>query len=67
MKKNPANIKVEILSDFLLSFNKLIPTKVLQSPKHIKINGKQSLGFELLAIKFNDKIGNIIAKTKLII
>ncbi|AGX42287.1 hypothetical protein CLSA_c12840 [Clostridium saccharobutylicum DSM 13864] len=60
-------MKLEILSNFLLSFNKLMPRKVLQSPKHIKINGKQSLGFELLSIKFNDKIGNVIAKIKLII
>lgn len=41
INKKPASIKLEILKIFLLAFNKLIPSSVLQNPKQIKIKGKK--------------------------
>jgi len=65
MNKKPASIKLEILKIFLLAFNKLIPRKVSQNPKQIKINGKKWLGSDLLIIIFKENRGKSIAKLRL--
>jgi len=54
-----------MLRNFLLAFNKLIPRKVSQKPKQIKINGKKLSGSDLLIIIFNENRGKSIAKLKL--
>jgi len=54
-----------MLKTFLLAFNKLIPSKVSQKPKQIKINGKKWFGSDLLIIIFKENKGNSIAKLKL--
>ena len=54
-----------MLRIFLLAFNKLIPRKVSQKPKQIKINGKKLFGSDLLIIIFNENRGKSIAKLKL--
>lgn len=41
INKKPASMKLEILRIFLLEFNKLIPSRVSQNPKQIKINEKK--------------------------
>lgn len=58
-------MKLEKLKIFLLAFNRLIPSKVSQNPKQIKINGKKSFGFDLVTIIFKENKGNNIAKLKL--
>jgi len=65
INKKLASIKLETLRIFLLAFNKLIPSKVSQKPKQIKINGKKLLGLDLLAIIFKENKGKSIAKLKL--
>lgn len=54
-----------MLRNFLLAFNKLIPRKVSQKAKQIKIKGKKLFGSDLLIIIFNENRGNSIAKLKL--
>ena len=65
MNKKLASIKLEMLKNFLLAFNKLMPSKVSQKPKQIKINGKKLLGSDLLIIIFKENTGKNIAKLKL--
>jgi hypothetical protein len=67
MNKKPASMKLEILRIFFLAFNKLIPIKVSQNPKHMKINGKNLFGSDLLTIKFIENRGKNTPKLKLII
>lgn len=67
MNKKPARRKLEILKNFFLAFNKLIPSKVSQNPKHIKINGKNLFGSDLLTIRFKESRGKNTPKLKLII
>lgn len=66
INKKPASIKLEILKIFLLAFNKLIPSSVLQNPKQIKIKGKKWSGSDLSSIIFKENKGSNIAKLKLI-
>ena len=56
-----------MLRIFLLAFNKLMPSKVSQNPKQIKINGKKLFGSDLLIIIFKENKGKSIAKLKLMI
>lgn len=56
---------MEILKAFLLEFNKIMPTKVSQKARAVKINGKKVFGSESLEIRFNVIIGKNNASVKL--
>lgn len=60
-----ANIKLQKLNVFLLSFSRLIPTIVLHNPIQTNIRGKYLLGFKLLVIILREKIDNDTAKSML--
>lgn len=57
MKKNPASIKLEIPSNFLLSFNKSIPAKLLTIPIIENITGNILFELHLLESRFIVIIG----------
>lgn len=57
IKKNPANIKLEKLNNFLLLFNRIIPAKLLIIPIIENITGNKLLELHLLNNKFTVIIG----------
>ena len=67
INRKVASMKLDILKSNLLSFNKLIPSKVSQKPKQAKIKGKKILGSDLFIIIFKENKGKRIPKLKLII
>ncbi len=60
---NAAIRKLKKLKSFLLSFNNVIPKKILHIPINTNINEKYFSGLRLLDIRFKDIIDKDIANT----